>query len=278
MTVTAASDIGIEALGDLRGLSVGARSWRDIEFDTVLRQRRNLVVNVETEEGVVIPAMSWGTGTDEDWWSGVGESETWEFPVAGLDDAAGALVIANHGVTGVTAIVDVFTADGAVLDAFTAEVPIDGVSRIDLTEYEGTDVAVLVSANGPVSAAVTATGEAGTAIMPGIPDRSQAWLVPGLRGSVVGGSSLWLLNTSTESVSVTVSALTNAGLVGEKVVVEPLRPYRVEVTDPNADGYLVEASSPFTVAWSVHSPGATGFAPGSPVGETSSAGGGSAEY
>ncbi|NIS33092.1 MAG: hypothetical protein GWO04_25430, partial [Actinobacteria bacterium] len=97
VTVTAVSDIGIEALGELRLLSVGARSWRDVSFEELLRQRADLAVSVTIDDGLVVPAMVFRAGEDEDWWSGVGLSEVWEFPALGLANMESSIVVANPG-------------------------------------------------------------------------------------------------------------------------------------------------------------------------------------
>ena len=95
--MTAISDIGVEALGELRLLSVGARSWRDVSFEELLRQRADLTVSVTVDTGLVVPAMVLRSGEDEDWWSGTGLSDRWEFPAAGLEELTSAIVVANPG-------------------------------------------------------------------------------------------------------------------------------------------------------------------------------------
>jgi hypothetical protein len=112
VTVTGVSDIGVEALGDLESLSVGARSWRDVDFESELRQRQNLVITVTAVDGVVVPAMVFGNEGDEDWWPGVGEATEWEFPVARVADTAGYLVVHNPGPGSVEVSVDLFTPPG----------------------------------------------------------------------------------------------------------------------------------------------------------------------
>jgi hypothetical protein len=54
-------------------------------------------------------------------------------------------------------------------------------------------------------------------------------------------------------------------LSGETVVVAPGVPRQVDVSALGADGFLVEASSPLTVAWSLRGPDGLAFALGSPV-------------
>lgn len=266
VTVTGVSDIGVEALGELENLAVGARSWRDVEFESLLRQRQNLVVTVTAVEGVVVPAMVLGNEADEDWWPGVGEATEWEFPVARVTDTQGYLVVHNPGLGSVEVAVDLFTPDGPIIEAFTATVAPGTPARFDLSAYPGDSIGARVVASGPVAAAVVAIGEGEVAVMPGAAEQASTWLLPGLRRLPLHAASLWLLNTSSEeSISATVSALGAAGLAGETVVVAPGVPRQVDVTAPGARGFLVEASSPLTVAWTVRGPAGLAFALGSAV-------------
>jgi hypothetical protein len=266
VTVTAASDVGVEALGDLRGITVNPRSWRDIDFETMLRTRADLVVTVSVDEGLVIPAMRFVAGEDEDWWPGTGLSVTWEFPVArteGLESAF--LVVSNPGLGPVEVTVDLFGDDGPRREAFTQTVAAETPVRFDLSEFPGADLGALVTASGPVAAAVVATGGAGTAVTPGIPEKARRFLLPGLRPDLLEEATLWLLNTSDEPASITVSRLSDGGLVGEKVVLEPGSVASVPAAGSGTLGYLAEASGTFTAAWSITGRTGTAFAVASAV-------------
>ena len=268
VTVTGVSDIGIEALGELESLPVGARSWRDVEFSSLLRQRQNLVITVTAVEGVVVPAMVLGNEADEDWWPGVGEATEWEFPVARVADTEGFLVVHNPGLGPVEVSVDLFTPEGPIIEAFTATVTPEAPARFDLSAYPGDPMGARVVASGPVAAGVVALGEEEVAVMPGAARQASTWLLPGLRRLPLHAASIWLLNTSSEeSIAATVSALGGGGASGETVVVVPGVPRQVDVTVAGAEGFLVEASSPLTVAWSVRGPGGLAFALASPVAE-----------
>jgi hypothetical protein len=269
VTVSAVSDIGLEALGDLQSLPVGARSWRDVSFESLLRQRQNLVVTVTAVDGLVVPAMVFGNEADEGWWAGVGEASEWEFPVARVADTEGYLVVHNPGIGPVEVSVDLFRADGPVIEAFTATVTPEAPARFDLSAYPGDPMGARVLASGPVAAAVVALGEEEVAVMAGAPRQASTWLLPGLRRLPLHAASVWLLNTSSEeSISATVSALGARGLSGETVVVVPGVPRQVDVAVAGARGFLVEASSPLTVAWTVRGPNGLAFAAASPVAES----------
>jgi hypothetical protein len=266
VTVTAVSDIGVEALGELENIPVGAHSWRDVSFESLLRERQNLVVAVTAVEGVVVPAMDFGNDADEDWWPGVGEATAWEFPVARVQGTPSFLVVDNPGLGAVDVSVDLYTPDGVILDAFSATLDPDTPTRFDLSQYPGDPLGARVGASGPVVAAVVAQDEDEVAVMAGEPAAAQTWLLPGARRLALHATSVWLLNTdSEEAISATVSALTPTGTVGETVVVPPGVPTQVDVVDLDAEGYLVEASAPVTVAWTVRGPTGLAFASASPV-------------
>ncbi len=265
VAVTVVSDIGIEAISELKAVTVGPRSWRDIQFDPLLRQRQYMSVTVEALEGLIVPAMALGTSADEDWWPGVGESLTWEFPVVRVADTQASLVVANPGSAPVELTVDVFTADGPVLEALTDTVTPETPLRLDLSQFAGESLAARLTATGPVTAAVVTRGATGVAVMPGIATAESSWLLPGIRPTVGYTASLWLLNTSEEPVSATVGALTPEGLMGEMVVVPPGEPFEFPVVSDAASGLLVEAAAPVTAAWVVRGPTGLAMAAGSPV-------------
>lgn len=267
VTVTAVSDIGVEALGELESLPVGARSWRDVEFDTLLRQRQNLVVSVAPVEGVVVPAMMLGDGSDEAWWPGVGESTSWEFPVARMADTAGFIVVYNPGPGSVEVAVDLFGPEGPIIEAFTATVTPEAPARFDLSEYPGEILGARVVADGPVSAAVVARGEGEVAVTTGATEPAATWLLPGLHRWPLHAASIWLLNSSSEeAVTATVTALeANGALRSQTVVVPAGVPTQVDVTIRRAQGFLVSASAPLTAAWTVRGEDGLAMALASPV-------------
>ncbi len=266
VTVTGFSEIGVEALGELRSVSINPRSWRDIDFEEMLRQRQALIISVRVDEGLVVPAMAYVAGADEAWWLGSDVSSEWEFPVArlaGLDDAA--VVVGNPNLTDVVVTVDLYTRDGPQRSAFELTVAPEAPLRIELSEVADDALGIRLAASTPVIAGVVAAGEAGTAVTGGAPATARTWLLPGLRTTGLNEGTLWLLNSSFEQISVTVSSLTGAAAINAQVLVEPGTQVAVPVTEPDTLGVLVEASDPFTAAWSVHGPSGIAFVAGLPA-------------
>jgi hypothetical protein len=74
-----------------------------------------------------------------------------------------------------------------------------------------------------------------------------------------------LLNSSFEQVSVTVSILTGEATINSVVLVEPGTIVAVPITESDAVGVLVEASDPFTAAWTLLGPSGAAFSQAIPV-------------
>ncbi len=262
VTVTGFSEIGVEALGTLRSISVNPRSWRDIPFEELLRQRQNLILSVRSEEGLVVPAMSFRLGTDEAWWGGTGLSNEWEFPVTQAEGTDAALVIANPGASTVDVTIDLFGTEASFPAAFTLTVSPQTPVRVALSEIGADVLGARVSASGPVAAGVVGVGPAGTAVTTGVAEPSPVWLLPGLRTQGLETGALWLLNTSDEPISVTVGVLTGSDIFNSRQVVEPGRLVVIPVTDEDALGYIASAAESFSAGWTVRGPSGIAFATG----------------
>jgi hypothetical protein len=266
VTVSGFSEIGVEALGDLRSVSVNPRSWRDIEFAEMLRQRQTLIISVRAVEGLAVPAMSWTSGPEEAWWAGTDLSTTWEFPILrqkGLDGTT--LVVANPQETDVDVTVDFYGVDGPVGERQSYTIPAQAPLRIALDGIEPTVVGAVVTATSPVAASVSAIGEAGTAVTAGSPDEAQGWLLPGLRSDKTATATLWLLNPGDDAVSVTLSALGSTSPVNSRVVLEPGTVTRIPIEATGAQGYLATSTDWFSAAWTLSGPSGTAYVAGIPL-------------
>ena len=263
VTVTGFSEIGVEALGDLRSVSINPRSWRDIDFEEAQRQRQALVISVRVDDGLVVPAMSYTRDDDEAWWLGGGLSSEWEFPVVrtqGLGESA--VVVGNPNLTEVTVTVDVYTSQGPERSVMEFTIPPEAPLRIAFGSDTSEALGVRISATAQVAAGVVASGDAGTAVTGGTPAPARVWLLPGLRSVGLNKGTLWLMNSGSEQILVTVSELTGAAAVNSQVLVEPGTQVAVPITEPDALGVLVEANDPFTAAWSVEGPSGIAFSGG----------------
>lgn len=266
VTVTGFSEIGVEALGELRSISVNPRSWRTISFGELLRQRQALIVSVRANEGLIVPAMTLRTGGDEAWWPGSGLADTWEFPVAQTEGTAGVIVVGNPGLSEVELTVDLFAETESFPSALVVTVPPESPLRIDLSEVGEGAFGARIVATAPVTAAVVATGDAGTGVTTGVPVGDRIWLLPGLRTQGPDEGVLWLLNTSFDPITATVSALTGSDILNSQHTVAPGSLVRIPLTDGDAFGYLVRSIEPLVAGYTITGPTGVGFATGLPVG------------
>lgn len=263
VTVTGFSEIGVEALGELRSFSVNPRSWRDIDFEEQLRQRQSLVISVRVDEGLIVPAMSYTTGDDQDWWLGSDLSSEWEFPIAKAEGlGTSAIVVGNPNLADVNVTVDLYTTEGPQRAAIEVTAAPGSPVRIELGDLPESVVGVRVSATAPVIAGVVGHGEAGTVVTGGSPTTARSWLLPGLRTVGLTEGTLWLLNSSFEQVSVTVSVLTGDAAINTQVLVEPGSHVAVPITEPDALGVAVESADPFTAAWTLQGPSGAAWSVG----------------
>ena len=267
VTISGFSEIGVEALGQLRSVSVNPRSWRDVDFEELLRQRESLAISVRSDDGLVVPAMAFGNDADQAWWSGTGLAIEWEFPVArqlGVEDAA--VIVANPGLSPVDVVVDIFTRTGPQLGAFSVTVDPESPVRISLETIPEAVLGARVTSTSPVAAAVVATGEAGTAVTSGVP-LARTWLLPGLGTVAADEGFLWLLNSGDEAVTVTIGVLTGLETINTKEVLEPGTIHRIQVENADALGYVVFSADPFSAGWSIVGQTGSAFSTGIPVPE-----------
>ncbi|HEY5578903.1 MAG TPA: DUF5719 family protein [Acidimicrobiia bacterium] len=266
--VGAYSEFGPEPASDLDGVGVQSRSWKTIELHTELPVRESLGLTVEVAQGNVIPALVHRPAEGvEATWTGTGKSEVWEFPLVGLGELDGELVIANEGPDQVPYEVDVISEEGTSFGVITGQVAPLAQVRIPLVDLAEGPFGVRVRAEGAVSAVATARGEGGYAVLPGAATTAQQWLLPGFGAEPEASYRIWLLNPGTDGLTVTLSPLSPEGLSGapQKVSVpgETIRFRQLESFQ--VFGVIVEASGPFSVAWSAVKEGDVAFVEGVPV-------------
>lgn len=273
LTISAISEFGNAPLPALRSIDVPGRSWRDFDLAVEVPFFDELALTVASDEGLIIPALVIrGDGGGEAAWPGTGLSTTWEFPVIDPGGLSPSLVVTNPGESDVIIEIDVFAEDGAIPAAETMTVNPDIPARIALDDYAGVGTAIRVRADGPVAAVVVAEDllltdssqdEADDEQPPlrlagtiGLQTQARRWLVVG-PGSVPDSSgAVWLLNTSEQPVTVTMTHLTGSDREPrvEKIVVPPTSNLRVPVSGSGVAGHLVEATEAISAAWSLEAP------------------------
>ena len=292
VTVRGVSEFGPLPLPELGAVvDVPGRAWVDIDLGLLAPLLDDLLLIIDSEEGLIVPALSLtSTNGDEATWPGTGLSTTWSFPIVAVDDMVPELVVANPGAAPVVVEVDLIGPARSQRIVAAAEVPAGAPLRIALPNTGGEPYGIRVTAGGPVAAAVIAESPfdpaapaeavpegaeeaaiedavlriAGTV---GVETASTGWLLPGA-GAVPGATStIWLMNSGEESVTVTLVPLGVRDIPADKVVVPVGR--IIGYTIPNTPiitGYLVEATAPVSAAWTGSDPGGTAFVAGVPIG------------
>ena len=285
VSVSGVSEFGFVPLPELSPVDVPGRSWRDLELNPAIPFLDDLVLIVTTEQGSVVPALSLVVdGGDEATWPGEGLSTLWEFPMVSTDGLMPELVIGNPATGPVTVEIDVFSTRAASPAALVVEVLPEAPLRVELSDIGEGAFGIRLRAGGPVSAVVVAEdpppqtieGEepeepiAGTRIAATTGAREQAsrWLLPGVGTPAGTQSSVWILNTNPETVTVTLEPLSSGTLPSDKLQVEPGRIARYNVpTTAGISGYLIDSSLPISAGWTAQAPRGVVFVAGVAVGE-----------
>jgi len=267
VTVAPTSEFGAEPLTGLEGFAVAPRSWKDVAFHEELRLREVIGVTVTASEGTVIPVMAMSNADDDAIWTGTGLNRTWEFPTvrtAGLDPA---VAIFNPNPDTVTVQFDIFTPDGALLDARSELVPPGSPVLIPLGDLADGAFGLKLRSDASIAAATVADMAGGLAVSEGVASPSTRWLLPGAGAAVRGTTSLWLMNSGTEPVTVTLLPLGPDAPSADKVALPAGAIRQVIVEGAGIYGYLADSLAAFSAAWSVQGPEGAAIAPATPIGD-----------
>ena len=287
VTVDGISESGETGLVDLQNLDVEGRTWQDVDLNSLVPLLDDLSLTVTSSEGFVIPSLVVAGTTDEASWPGVPTGRTWEFPVATSSPTfSPSLILSNTGSEAVVATIDVYTGEGATLDAREVEVLPGIPRRVDVGDLADVGFGLRVRASAPIAAVVVA--EESPAVLPGedgqaASDESQGdriagtvgvlaaaqrWLLPGLQAVPNAEATLWLLNTREESATVTLQPLGVRDLPASKQAVPGGSVLAVPLGyDVSVGGYLVDSSAPISAAWSAEAPNGIMFVSGTVVGD-----------
>ncbi len=288
VSVAGSSESGETGLVDLQNLDVEGRTWQDVNLNALVPLLDELALTVTSSEGFVIPSLVIAGATDEASWPGAAPAAVLEFPVATTGPAfAPSLMVANSNPVPVTVTIDVYTAEGATLAAREVEVDPSIPRRIDLSDLATGSLAVRLRSSAPVAAVVIAE-ESAVVLDPteeegqleeevergdriagtiGVSNPASRWLLPGLQAVRDGDATGWILNTGSETATVTLQPLGVRDLPASKESVPPGSLLDVPLGyDVSVGGYFIESSAPVSVAWSVESPFGLMFVAGTVVG------------
>ncbi len=287
VTVSGSSEFGEIGLAGFTSVDVAGRSWSDFTLNESVPLLDDLSLTVSSEEGLVIPTLVVVSELDEATWPGTGLSTTWEFPVVRQTGLVPSLILSNPGDVDAEIELDVYTEEGGTTAARTATVEAHRPLRLSVGDLADRFFAVRVRSTEPIAAVVVSEdvveevaeedegGEAATAPTTsriagtiGAASPAVRWLLPGPGVVPTASSALWLLNTSTDQVSVTVQPLSGTEFQPDKIVLEAETVSRVVLPQGGEiAGYLIAAPQPISAAWSVESSDGAAFVAGIAVDE-----------
>jgi len=264
VTVAPISEFGAEPLSGLEGFAVAPRSWRDITFHEELRLREVVGATITAAEGTVIPVLAMANGEDDAIWTGTGLNRTWEFPVVRTAGLNPAVAIFNPNTDTVNVQLDIFTPDGPIPDA-RSELIAPGAVTVPLEDLAEGAFGLRLRADAPIAAATVASTGGGLAASGGLASSATRWLLPGAGTANAGTTSIWLMNSGTEPVTVTLLPLGEEDRAADKVALPAGALRQVIVEGDDIHGYLADSLVPFSAAWSVQGPEGAAIAPGAPI-------------
>lgn len=279
--VIGASEFGLEPISGLSNVDIGPRSWIDINLNESIPFLDDLALTVTVLEGDVVPTLVVAAPTgDEASWPGIAAAPEWYFPMVTQGGLTPTLTVFNPGDLDVEATIDVFGPGITEIDAAQLTVPAGQPVRVDLTELATGVFGIRVSSNGAIAAAVVAEDgdpEIESEDQPTRPFQriagtigsevtSRRWLLPGPNHLDEPRSSLWLLNPTADTVTVTIQPLGGRSLAADKISIDPgrARRYLIDRGTPGV-AYLVEATQPIVTSWSIHTPESVLFSTGTPL-------------
>lgn len=279
--VVGASEFGLEPISGLANLDIGSRSWVDIDLTELIPFLDDLSLTVTVLEGDVVPSLVVAAPSgDEASWPGIAPSSTWYFPTVTQGGLTPTLMLFNPGDLDVQATIDVFGTGSTTIDAATLDVPAGRPVRVDLTELATGVFGIRVTSTGSVAAVVVAEDGDPQVESEDQPQRpferiagtvgsevtARRWLLPGPNHLLEARSSLWILNPTADTVTVTIQPLGGRSLAADKISIDPGRARRYLIdTGSTGVAYLVEATQPVVASWSIHTPNAVAFSAGTPI-------------
>lgn len=160
VTVQAVSEFGSSPLGGFEGIDVPGRSWLTEDLSRVIPFLDNVTLTVQTETGLVIPALVLNNASDEAYWNGSGQSTTWDFPATGLPGLDPTLVLSNTGGVPADVTVDIFGPDGPMLEATSLLVAPQEPIRLELADFADPPFGIRVRSSVPLGAVIQAAPHA----------------------------------------------------------------------------------------------------------------------
>lgn len=239
------SEAGIESDESFDSLIVPPRASQIIDFNDLLPGRERLSVNVVTELGRVVAVGEQGREGESSIWNGLTPEQDWFLPIP-AGQPARSLIIGTSSTIDIEYQVDFYGPEGLEEALFTGLLPANGQVELNLDDVSLDTSAVRVVSTGPVVPVLRIDAADGLATTTASHIQANRWMLPGASAPTGGWASVVILNASIEDSTVSVRPLREQSSVRDLTVQSD---DVVELALEQADGYLIESSSPVVVMW-----------------------------
>lgn len=261
VSLRVASEAGIESNERFDSMIVPPRSSEIVDFNALLPGRESLSVNVITELGRVVAVGQQGVEGESSIWNGVAPAQDWFLPIPSGQPSR-TLLIGTTSTLDIEYQVDFYGPEGLDEALITGSIPANGQVAVDLDEVTTETSAVRVVSNGPVVPVLRIEAADGFATTVGSAVEANRWMLPGASPPPGGWASVVILNASIEDSTVSVRPLREGSTVRDLSLQSD---DVVELALEQADGYLIESTSPVVVIWVARTGVGTAAAIGVPL-------------
>jgi len=265
------SENDVEPETSLESLSVAAQSTATFDLGSLLALRETLALRISDPEGLIVPALvqagevedEEGNSRDVDIaaWTGVTAARRWEFPFAGVVGLDSSIAIFNDQTVPVSWSLDVVGEESSTSAAASGILEPLTVVRLPLAGLAAAPSGVVVTAEEPIGAFLTASGPTERAATSGLRSAQKKWLVPGV-SAMVGPSQVWVMNTGATPATVTFNSARNGQLGQPDKILVPAGTIRVF---SSSDDLVLESQEPVSVGWIRSTGSAAAFTVATPV-------------
>ena len=291
VTITAYSEFNQDLIAELENIDVGGRSWTTIDLEPFLPFRDELAFTVESNSGLVIPALIRTDERGQAMWPGTAPSQTWDFPIVTPGQLEPFIAVMSAGDDDITVTVDVVTETGTIVGAREIVIEDSAPALIPLSDIAAPPFGVRVRASSPIAASVLAVvptgggdegdGEGGEGVdttttvpdetsttappteaefirglagMVGAVSPSSKWVVP-VDTQLDSTTTLWIMNTTPDTATVSIRPLSEGDTPVTVVAVEPGTTFGFPVeTGIGVFGFSIESDAAVSVAWEIVGP------------------------
>lgn len=265
------SENDVEPEASLESITVAAQSTATFDLGNLLSLRETLALRISDADGLIAPALvqaaefedEEGAKRDVDIaaWTGVTGSRRWEFPFGVLAGLESSVTLFNDQNVPVSWNIDLVGEEGVVSGAASGTLEPLTVVRVPLADLGPAPSGIVVTAEEPVGAFLTASGPTKRAATAGVRSAQKKWLVPGV-SALAGPSRIWVMNAGTTPATVTYTISLDGEMGQPDKLLVPAGTVRFIAS---SDDLVLESQEPVSVGWVRSSRDAAAFTMATPV-------------